>query len=157
PGGAPAPVDPVTADLAAADQALARQHWLSPRGASVYDLLKRLQVGAPGDPRVAALKQRTADTLDKKGRAALDGQRYGEAEIAYRSLARIDPSAERTRGLARALGGQAELALAAGKRDVAQKDAREAIALDDQQAEARRVLTKLAAQAAAGKKGKRRR
>jgi len=157
PGTAPpAPIDKVTADLQAGDAALARQHWLAPRGQSLHDVLKRLEAEAPGDPRVAALRQRTIDTLEHKGQGAFDGGRFGEAEIAYRSLAKIDPSPDRMKELAHVLAGEAESALSAGRREVAVRVAKEAVALDETQDQARRVLARAAALQAAAKKAKKR-
>jgi serine/threonine protein kinase len=152
----PVAVDPVTSDLEAAEAALGKQHWLAPRGQNVHELLKRLSSEAPSDPRVAALRQKTIGTLERKGSDALEGRRFGEAEIAYRSLAKIDPGSERTQLLARALAGQAEVALNSGKKEAAAKDARDALSLDPEQADAKRVQQRLAQmQAASSRKGKR--
>jgi hypothetical protein len=151
----PVSVDPVTADLEAAEIALSKQHWLAPRGQSLHELLKRLSSEAPSDPRVAALRQKTIGTLERKGSDALEGRRFGEAEIAYRSLAKIDPGSERTQLLARALAGQAEVALNSGKKEAAARDARDALALDPEQADAKRVQQKLAQMQSTARKGKR--
>jgi serine/threonine protein kinase len=150
----PVAVDPVTTDLDAAEAALGKQHWLAPRGQNVHELLKRLASEAPADPRVTALRQKTIGTLERKGSDALEGRRFQEAEIAYRSLAKIDPGPERTQLLAKALAGQAEVALGSGKKEAAARDAREALALDPEQAEAKRVQQKLAEKPI--RKGKRR-
>jgi len=150
----PVAVDPVTADLDAAETALGKQHWLAPRGQNVHELLKRLSSEAPADPRVTALRQKTIGTLERKGSDALEGRRFQEAEIAYRSLAKIDPGSERTQLLAKALAGQAEVALGAGKKEAAARDAREALALDPEQADAKKVQQKLAEKPV--RKGKRR-
>jgi len=140
----PPPPDPVAIELQAADDAIKRQHWLAPKGESVYDSLKRLAQLAPADPRVAELRQRTVDVLERKGAEALQGRRFHEAEVAYRSLARIDAKTEHTqKALARALAGQAETALVAGKKEAAAHTAKEALALDPGQVVAEEVLSEL--------------
>src|SRR5262249_48855872 len=152
----PVAVDPVAADLEAAELAITKQHWLAPRGQNVHELLKRLSSEAPSDPRVGALRPETIGPLERKGSGALEGRSFGEAEIAYRSLAKIDPGPERTQLLARALAGQAEVALNSGKKEAAAKDARDALSLDPEQADAKRVQQRLAQmQAASSRKGKR--
>jgi serine/threonine-protein kinase len=136
----PPPSDPLAQELAAADEAFAQRRWLAPKGHSVYDVLRRLSAEAPTDPRVVGLRARVVGELQRKGEDALAGRRFGEAETAYRSLVRIDPGAPQKGPLARALAGQAEQALQAGRRDQALRLARESLALDPDQADAQRVL-----------------
>jgi hypothetical protein len=135
--------DAIGRSVAALDAAVEKQRWLAPRGQSVYDLLRRLERDAPADPRVVEARRRVVAALEQKGQSAMEGGRFGEAEIAYRSLARISPGAARVQALAAALAGQADALARAGKREVALRQARAALSLDADQPVAKKLLTRL--------------